>query len=92
MTLKLIEPRPEPEQAQIIPFERKPDQFERDMLEVIELHKQGKVKHFVAMWQLKESPTFFSNNWWGESCVMCLGMANRLAEEINRWINGEVED
>lgn len=31
-------------------------------------------------------------NWWGESCCFCLGMTSRMVEEINRWINGEVED
>jgi hypothetical protein len=62
------------------------------MLELVELHRQDKIAHFVGVWTLKDSPATVRSNWWGESCCMCLGMAARMMEEINRWINGEVED
>ena len=90
MTLKLCDLPDKP--VKVIPFQREPDEFEKAMLELIELNKQGKVAHFVGVWNLKESPATMHKNWWGQSCTMCLGMAARMMEEINRWINGEVEE
>jgi len=89
MTLKLCDQTDKP--SKVIPFERKPDKFETAMLELIELNRQGKITHFVGIWDTTDSREM-KKSWWGESCCMCLGMATRMVEEINRWINGEVEE
>lgn len=91
MTLKICE-TPKTNPGKIIPFERPPDKFEKSMLELIELNRQGKVANFIGVWNLKEAPSAIHRNWWGESCCMCLGLSARMVEEINRYINGEIDE
>ena len=91
MTLEVCEPYGNVK-AKILPFEREAGHWEKAMLELIELNRQGKVEHFIGMWTLKDESKTIHRNWWGESCITCLGMATRFIEEINRFINGEQED
>jgi len=78
-------------ETKVIPFERKPDGTERELLKALEFNRNNDLEELVLVYTIKGKPSS-THHWFAKSTLKAMGMITRMIHEMNRWCNGERED
>lgn len=94
MTLHVVQPQSEP--ARVLPFVVPPDGCERELLKVIELNRQGKIRNLFLAYDMAPADSHMASDmaryWFGQSCLTVLGLLEWAKGIVLAYMRGEVEE